>query len=279
MTAEYRSVQTRMWREDEWFQSQPTDARLLFIYLFTNPSASVSGIYRLSLRTIEFESGIPSKRVKELLAQFSADGKVYFDNGVVWVVKMRDNQLPGRSLSDKIITHLDGEIARIPACQIKNMYLRAYGYPIDTLSIPICTDTDTDTETETDTETVLPVGKPPQTQPSQQFAKTPSSQQAMFGAIASTCELDQTLKRGQIAKTASSLLTAGYTPEQVTGFKAWWQSDAWRMEHTPVPSITKLTDMLQQFRNGNGKVATNGKTQSVQAVEEYFAMKERMTTP
>ena len=30
----------------------PTDARLLWIYLFTNPSASVSGIYKLPLRTM-----------------------------------------------------------------------------------------------------------------------------------------------------------------------------------------------------------------------------------
>ncbi len=71
MTAEYRSVQTRMWREDDWFQDQPIDARLLFIYLFTNPSASVSGIYRLPLRTIIFESGLPAERVNELMAQCS----------------------------------------------------------------------------------------------------------------------------------------------------------------------------------------------------------------
>ena len=128
MTAEYRSVQTRMWREDDWFQNQPTDARLLFIYLFTNPSASVSGIYRLPLRTIVFESGLSAERVNELLTQFSRENKAHVENGVVWVVKMRDNQLPGRTLSDKIVKHLEGEIAKIPPCRLKNMYLQAYGY-------------------------------------------------------------------------------------------------------------------------------------------------------
>ena len=89
-----------------------------------------------------------------------------------------------------------------------------------------------------------------------------SAQQDMFGAIADTCELDAKLKRGMIAKTAKTLLDAGYTPEQVRGFKEWWLADSWRAEHTPVPSIAKLTDKLQQFRNANGQPATtaaNGK--------------------
>lgn len=152
MTAEYRSVQTRMWREDDWFQSLPTDARLLFIYLFTNPSASIAGIYRLPLRTIEFESGIPAERVKELLTQFSAENKAHYDNGVVWVVKMRENQLPGKSISHLVKIRLDKDVASIPDCPLKIRYLKHYGYPIDTLSIPRATETDTDTETETETK-------------------------------------------------------------------------------------------------------------------------------
>ena len=55
--AEFRSVKCAMWREDDWFQGLKPDERLLFIYLFTNPSAPVAGIYRLPLRTMAFESG------------------------------------------------------------------------------------------------------------------------------------------------------------------------------------------------------------------------------
>lgn len=151
MAAEFRSVQTRMWREDEWFQTLPTDARLLFIYLFTNPSASVSGIYRLPLRTIEFESGIPAERVKELMDQFNAANKVHYGDGVVWVVKMRENQIPG-AISPQVQKRLNKDIASIPSCPVKTAYLRHYGYPIDTLSIHVTTDTDTDTLTDTHTD-------------------------------------------------------------------------------------------------------------------------------
>ena len=152
MTAEYRSVQTRMWREDEWFQSLDTDARLLFIYLFTNPSASIAGIYRLPLRTIEFESGLDKARITELLTQFSAANKAHYADGVVWVVKMRENQIPG-AISPKVQVRLDKDIAAIPNCPLKIRYLKHYGYPIDTLSILDRTDTETDTVTETHTPT------------------------------------------------------------------------------------------------------------------------------
>lgn len=138
-----------MWREDDWFQGLPTDARLLFIYLFTNPSASIAGIYRLPLRTIEFESGIPTARIKELFAEFSAANKAHFDNGVVWVVKMRENQLPG-SISKPLEVRLSRDIAAIPDCPLKTRYLMHYAYPIDTLSIPRATETETDTDTSTD---------------------------------------------------------------------------------------------------------------------------------
>lgn len=98
-------------------------------------------------------------------------------------------------------------------------------------------------QSESEGESIIaPVGaKPP---------KPPASAQAdMFGAICETCELDPKLKQGMVAKTAQSLLAAGYTPEQVRGFKAWWLSDAWRAEHTPVPTVAKLTTHLQQFKN------------------------------
>jgi|WetSurMetagenome_2_1015567.scaffolds.fasta_scaffold267065_1 hypothetical protein len=166
MAAEYRSVHTEMWRADDWFQTLPTDARLLWIYLFTNPSASVSGIYKLPLRTMANETGIDLSRVTELLTEFTTAKKAYYQDGILWVRKMRDYQLPGK-LSDKLVTHLNKEIAKIPDGYLKREYLIAYGYRIDThsrvvdtVSIPRATETDTDTDTETETHTETETRRP-----------------------------------------------------------------------------------------------------------------------
>ena len=164
--ADFRTVKCAMWREDEWFQSLTPDERLLFIYLFTNPSASVAGIYKLPLRTIAFESGIPEKRAAEIMTSFAHDGKAFYESGVVWVRRMREHQLPG-IINSKLQTRLAKDVELIPDCALKTRYLQAYQaqttvsipytYPTDTVSIPRATDTDTDTDTE---EESLPAPAP-----------------------------------------------------------------------------------------------------------------------
>ena len=132
--AEYRSVQTRMWREDEWFQELDVEARLFWIYLFTNPSASPAGIYRLPLKTMAFESGIDYETVSRLMEQFAEDGKAKHDNGVVWVVNMRRLQFPtlvDGSKEWQTGTRIQRDIDAIPdRCPIKHEYLMHSGYPI-----------------------------------------------------------------------------------------------------------------------------------------------------
>jgi hypothetical protein len=131
--ADYRSVKVQMWRSDDWFQELPTDARLFWIYLFTNPSARVAGIYKITTKTMCFESGLSMKRIEELKKQFSASGKAYFENDMVWVVKMRELQSPGR-ISDNLKKGIDNDVAEIPMCELKRQYLIRYGYPMHTLS-------------------------------------------------------------------------------------------------------------------------------------------------
>lgn len=168
--AEFRSVQTRMWREDPWFQDLPIDARLFWIYLFTNPSASICGMYRLTVKTMAAESGLTVDRVTELLTRFSQDGKAFYENGTVWIFRMRENQL-GRHISKNQLTGIENDLAKVPACPLKDRYLIHYGYPIDTLSIPVKTPseipdtlsippaTHTGTVTDTHTGTVTGTGK------------------------------------------------------------------------------------------------------------------------
>lgn len=147
--AEYRAVHTKMWREDEWFQELDTDAKLLWIYLFSNPSAPVAGIYRLPIRTMASECGLARDRVAEILDGFQTAGKIDYQDGVLWVHKMREYQLPG-TLSSKVLTRITKDLAEIPYGTVKNKYMAHYGYPIDTVSIPSLNNTILDTDTDTD---------------------------------------------------------------------------------------------------------------------------------
>ena len=191
--ADFRSVKCAMWREDDWFQSLAADERLLFIYLFTNPSASVAGIYKLPLRTIAFESGIPEKRAAEIMTSFAHDGKAFYESGVVWVRRMREHQLPG-IINSKLQTRLAKDVELIPDCALKTRYLQAYQaqttvsipytYPTDTVSIPSATDTDTDTDTDTEEERLpAPAPAPKAVDPKfEERTQMTSQYQAVLGA-------------------------------------------------------------------------------------------------
>lgn len=135
--AGYRQIHTSIWK-DEWFLDLEPDDKLLFIYLFSNDSASVAGIYKLALKVIAFETGLSLPNVKAALNRFSEAGKVYYQDGVVWVKNLRKYN---ESASPKVVTKIESDLADIPDGEIKRMYTAFYGgdgpgYPIDTVSIP-----------------------------------------------------------------------------------------------------------------------------------------------
>lgn len=141
-----------------------------------------------------------------------------------------------------------------------------------------------DTDTETDTEGIKkPTRKRTEKAPkkSDLSPELAAMFQDMFNAICETCELNPGVNSSKTGGAAKTLLKAGYTPAQVRGFKDWWLSDAWRAEHTPVPSITKLTEQLEQFKNAaskprvvpasNGYTNGNGRGAPVSKVDKTLA--------
>lgn len=164
--AEFRTVHSKMYH-DKWYCEQPIDGKLLFVYLFTNASASVAGIYQLPVKFIAFETGIEPERVAVLLNDFQQAGKIEWEEPVIWVKKMRDYQA---TKSPQVATRIAKDFDEIPFSPIKVKYGVHYGvYPIDTvyrapdtLSTPVSeSKSDTDTDTDTDTEREGAASPPP----------------------------------------------------------------------------------------------------------------------
>jgi hypothetical protein len=65
--AKYRPIFTKIW-DDPDFEEYSPDAKLIFVYLCTNPSTTESGIYPISCKSIANDTGIDIVRVKEVLA-------------------------------------------------------------------------------------------------------------------------------------------------------------------------------------------------------------------
>lgn len=124
--AGYRQIHTRMWSSDQWFADLPKGQKLLFIYLFSNERASVSGLYELPLRVIAFETGLSlDDEIKPALQAFAQADKVLYDfeKQVVWVRKMIKYQ---GSASPKVKNRIKADVAAVPDCPLKTQWLSEY---------------------------------------------------------------------------------------------------------------------------------------------------------
>ena len=136
----FRTVGVDMWRKDDWFADLAPDAKLVWIYTFTNDSTSPAGIYRIALRAIANDTGIPLERVKEIIAEFSAAGKLYYENGVIWPVTMRKHQTGELKSTDNLVKKIAKDLAELPDCPLLERYREHYrlsiAYPESTDTLP-----------------------------------------------------------------------------------------------------------------------------------------------
>lgn len=156
MMADYRQIHMQMW-SDAWFAELEPEAKLLWVYLFSNLRTSVSGLYELPLRFIAFETGIDRKTVQQHLNEFEAADKIMYDGTVMWIKTM---QKYNATESVKVKTRIEKDVERVSDCDVKIAYLQFYGaetegkYPIREPQIPYPqNESETETETETEQET------------------------------------------------------------------------------------------------------------------------------
>ena len=128
--AGYRQIHSRMWSSDQWFADLSAELKLLFIYLFSNERASVSGLYELPVRVIAFETGLSAETIKAGLVQFADADKVLYDfeKSVVWVRKMLKYQ---GSASPKVKNRVKADVASVPDCALKTRWLSEYTVSVE----------------------------------------------------------------------------------------------------------------------------------------------------
>jgi len=82
MSEKLRSVNTRFW-DDAYIQGlTPTD-KLLFLYLLTNTLTNLIGIYEITQKRMEFDTGIGSQMIRKGLERFERDKKVFYVDGYI----------------------------------------------------------------------------------------------------------------------------------------------------------------------------------------------------
>jgi hypothetical protein len=120
--ANYRQLHSRMWSSDSWFIELRPEFKLLFIYLFSNETASVCGLYELPMRIISFETGLDRSLIQSAFEVFIKADKIKYDfeTSVIWVKKMLHYQ--GGS-SPKLVTRIVADIKAVPESEMKQEFI------------------------------------------------------------------------------------------------------------------------------------------------------------
>lgn len=118
----YRQIHTKIWK-DAWFLELDPPEKLLFIYLFSNATAGVSGLYTLPLKVISFETSLDKEYILDTLHGFQKDGKVWYDGHVIWV---KNQQLYHATRSPSVQKAIQKEVDTVSDCEIKRLYLEHY---------------------------------------------------------------------------------------------------------------------------------------------------------
>ena len=126
---EYRQIHTRIWK-DAWFFELSSDEKLLFIYLFSNERANVTGLYDLHKRIISFETGLSQSVVDKGFYTFEKAGKVYYDNGWIWIPNLLKYNTASLK-SDKIRIHINAFLERTPNIPLKIRCIEYYNTMVD----------------------------------------------------------------------------------------------------------------------------------------------------
>ena len=91
----------------------------MFIYLFSNDSTNLAGLYEIHERVIQLETGLDKARIEEILKRFEREGKVHYQDGIVWIVNMKKyHSNAGEKVRRSIEIIVDG----IPDCEVKQKY-------------------------------------------------------------------------------------------------------------------------------------------------------------
>lgn len=151
--ANYRQIHTQIWT-DNWFLELEPDEKLLFIYLFSNDKSSLSGIYEIHDKLISFETGMKMSRINTILNKFADSGKVYAQDGLIWIVNMKKYHA---YKNESVKTRIETDIKALPDCELKNKFLIHSGHTLSTdCGHPVLKEKEKEKEIEKENTTTTP---------------------------------------------------------------------------------------------------------------------------
>src|SRR5688500_10376947 len=101
--AKQRIVNTKFW-DDGYIRGLLPNGKLLFLYMFTGPLATLSGAYEITIDHAKFHTGIECDEIETWLGKFRQDDKATYRDGWLLVHNTIDHQT---LTNDKIVRGIE----------------------------------------------------------------------------------------------------------------------------------------------------------------------------
>lgn len=89
--AKSRLINTKFWIDDYISNLDPSE-KLLFLYFLTSPYTDICGVYEVPLKHVALETGLDKEMVIKIVARFSKDKKIFYENGWVAIKNFAKHQ-------------------------------------------------------------------------------------------------------------------------------------------------------------------------------------------
>jgi len=150
----YRQIDCNFWVDNKIMKDFTPEDRLVYLYLMTNKNTTLIGCYEINTKQMAFEIGYQQDVIENILDRLEGIHKVVMLDKATDEILLLNWHKYQWSKSKKVARALQKAYPKVKSVgfqkQIGNNFYVQYGYHIDTVSIPFCTETETETETETD---------------------------------------------------------------------------------------------------------------------------------
>ncbi len=136
----YREIDTGYW-SDPFIEPLCSNAKLLYLYLWTNPHCNAAGLYEITPSRIAYETGLPHDSLAALLQSLAPKVTWYQEYNLIWV----RNFIKRQSKSPKFLIavakslgtiHYNGAVAELLQYNLER-YTLSIPYPYEGATPPI----------------------------------------------------------------------------------------------------------------------------------------------
>jgi hypothetical protein len=100
-------IDTSFWDDEDVVALSP-NAKLAYLWAFTNHRCNMAGLYKVAPRTAAFETGLTQSQVDKALAELQAARFVYAVDGVLWVrTRVKHLRTTHVNVAKSIVSHVE----------------------------------------------------------------------------------------------------------------------------------------------------------------------------